>query len=317
MNDRQLRSAVDKRLSRPVDDHAWALASEYGYVAEALDGAMDVAALARQVRHAVALLSGPGTPVEPVVPKSERRTIGQTRDRAVSDLIAVHARTRPDVQTFRAANLRGDLLRLEDVEAWVLGQLPDDRPAGVNRWPLLAYGTSGWRTIARTRVPPNTDAGHLAPITQDLHRTFLWTEDQATAFVLTDSIPVVPAIRGTYTARGPLSVLSRITMTIDPMATPREVMEAYSHQRQRAIGVGRKPKSLSKKHLALAVFAAERADDDWPELLRAWNKAAKDLAARNSESTEKWTYRTAGLGNFKRDALTARDRLLHPYEGSK
>lgn len=112
-------------------------------------------------------------------------------------------------------------------------------------------------------------------------------------------------------------MLSRIAMTIDPMASPREVMVAYSHQRQRVIGPGRKPKALSEKHLALAVFTAERADDDWTELLAAWNKAAKDLAARNDQPSAKWTYRSTDLGNFKRDAVLAQERLLYPYEASK
>ena len=62
---------------------------------------------------------------------------------------------------------------------------------------------------------------------------------------------------------------------------------------------------MSDKHLRIAAFVAERPEDEaWEKRMMAWNKAFPD--------TKFPGYRYEHKSNFTRDAIQARNRLLHP-----
>jgi hypothetical protein len=96
----------------------------------------------------------------------------------------------------------------------------------------------------------------------------------------------------------------RITLDIDPAATPQQVLDAFQHARRQQGAAQLRP--LTLKHLRLAAFTgAEHADKPWAERLRLWNT-----------SFPKWRY--VEQSNFRRDAIRAAARILYPgrYRGS-
>jgi hypothetical protein len=155
-------------------------------------------------------------------------------------------------------------------------------------------------------VPIGRDGAHRATwrLSNSLARTFRWQEAQATMFLLTDITPLLteavhldppPMITLPYGGFRPLSCLTRVTLTIDPMMTPREVSQEYG--RVRAKLLGRKPRAQSERHLQLAVFAIKHP---------ALDKAAM---CEWAQAFPNWKHRRVSL--FARDARVARDRLLH------
>lgn len=132
-------------------------------------------------------------------------------------------------------------------------------------------------------------------ISQTLAQRFSWNPLQATLFLLTDEVPVVPAIKVTPEVSR-IPACTRLIMDIDPMAAPQAVLESFRRARREVFA--RRLRSLSVKHLRLASFIAQRGvDEGWPALHQEWNKRHR-----------KWAY--LRLNIFKRDFQRARERVL-------
>lgn len=151
-------------------------------------------------------------------------------------------------------------------------------------------------------------------LSSSLAKRFCWQQAQATMFLLTDVTPLLtegvehhppPMIALPWRVLEPISCLTRIVMTIDPLMTPREVSQEYAKIRARLLG--RKPRIQSQKHLQLGVFAVKHPEFDKEELVKA------AMLEWNSQFQE-WKYTRLKL--FRRDAQTARKRLLneHPVD---
>jgi len=134
-------------------------------------------------------------------------------------------------------------------------------------------------------------------ISQTLAQRFSWNPLQAALFLLTDEIPVVPAIKVTSeVSRVP--AYTRLIMDIDPMAAPHAVLESFRRGRRELFP--RRLRSLSVKHLRLASFVTLRGvDEGWAALHKEWNMKHR-----------KWAY--LRLNIFKRDFQRARERILGP-----
>ena len=93
-------------------------------------------------------------------------------------------------------------------------------------------------------------------------------------------------------------ISSRITMEIDPTLTPKEVAEQY--KKLRALLIGARYRSMSKKNLRLAEFydVHKPKDTTWDALMNKWN---------HSQARE-WKY--ARYENFARDCKQAWHRLM-------
>ncbi len=95
-----------------------------------------------------------------------------------------------------------------------------------------------------------------------------------------------------------LPVLSRITLTIDPALSPREVADHYASVRRRF--TGRRNREITSKHLRLALFAADKTKgSSFKQRMAAWN-----------DEHPQWSY--SRVTNFARDCAQARRRLLYP-----
>jgi hypothetical protein len=267
----------------------------------------------------------------------ERDSLTQ-RLRAISLLLAHDAEQEPLVVDFRTSVLSGQLLRSDEVEDWIKQQAiadgkptqllngvplpPDvgcqwDRTAGgwvidppipIDRQhptlgrisvELLAYGVpeDPWQRVVKTTIGGVLEK--LRQVSEYLAKQYGWQDAQATLFVLTGNIPAVSGIRAKTQFR-PFPVATRITLTIDPTLTPREVAKHYGNVRQKVLG--KRYRSLTEKHIGLAMFSATRPEEEtWAERMAAWNK-----------EYPKWRYTFEQVSNFRRDCLQAQRRLLHP-----
>ncbi|MCH9022496.1 MAG: hypothetical protein IID32_07000, partial [Planctomycetes bacterium] len=96
------------------------------------------------------------------------------------------------------------------------------------------------------------------------------------AIVTVGDVPVIYDVRKEITEAFPHQVSSRIRLTIDPALSPQDVAEEYRRARDE-IWPGRH-RSLSRKHLRLARFHAERAQEaSWKERLHRWNRGSKTV----------------------------------------
>lgn len=259
------------------------------------------------------------------------------RQDAISVLLAIEAAKEPQVVAFRSKALLGKLLPWEEVEGWVKQQAEKDGP--LTRWvsvPLppgrdvrfpqgspqgfpypdppfevgeshpvhglssrsLAYSAPGDKWMRRVYVAAEGTLDQLKTASQWLANRYGWHESQASVFVLTGITPLITLMVIAPHLKGSYSATSRITLTVDPALSPKRVAEAYRNIRDKMLG--QRHRSLSQKHTQLALFAAERPEDEtWKEWMKLWNR-----------KYPKWKYDQES--NFGRDAEKARERLLHP-----
>jgi hypothetical protein len=259
----------------------------------------------------------------------------------LSQLVAAHAHHDPDVIAFRHKYVGDALVEWADLDTWLMARAKLDgdpttdvtialpasaiaapdadelhlsppvervRPARVTSR-VLAYALPGDDWTRRTAVTADGTLDRLRILAEALARAYGWTPAQASIFVLCGVPPFIATIRiiqipAKVRHRADLVWARRITLDIDPAATPQQVLHAFQHARRQQ-GLAQLHR-LSLKHLRLAAFAgAEHADKPWAERLRLWNR-----------SFPKWHY--AQQSNFRRDALRAEARILYPgrYRGA-
>jgi hypothetical protein len=341
MLESDLRAELRHRLGTRFSAALWDLLVDLGFVAEVLVvGAMDLDQLEDHARRILAA----GTPsAEHRVPAPAPREprLGQERAWALSQLVAAHAHDDPDVITFRRKYLRSALVEWADLDTWITarakldgepttditialpsGTLSDPDADELDISPPLArvrparvatrrldYALPGDDWVRRIAVTADGALDHLRALAEALAKAYGWTPAQASIFVLCGVIPFIATVRITRSSakvrhHADLDWARRITLDIDPAATPQQVLDAFQ-QARRQQGVAQL-RPLSLKHLRLAAFiGAEHADKPWAERLRLWNT-----------SFPEWHY--AQQSNFRRDAIRAEARILYPgrYRGS-
>lgn len=165
------------------------------------------------------------------------------------------------VLAFRSAVLDDMLLAPEGVAAWVDAQWHEAGPpydAGILEYP--SKGHVGIRSLPRS--------GHLTELralSERLAASHGWQRGQATAFVLTDAVPLVPVL-GVTTDPG----TSTVTIRASAELSERTVAEAYS-QARRKLTKGRR-RLLPGQVWEVVGFVASRSARSWGELRLAWNR---------------------------------------------
>jgi len=171
------------------------------------------------------------------------------------------------VQAFRNEVLGGDLV--QDLNAWVSVHVRrQGRPTVIRgRASLLAIRFDGDIVHRATRRKGILE--RLRQISESLAAFYGWEAADATTYVLPGTVPRVPAIKGDVRLKFPLPARSKIVLTIDPTATPREVAAAYAGLRKRQFGRIRR---LQRKHAELAVFAIRQRSETDREQMEEWNR---------------------------------------------
>jgi hypothetical protein len=303
-------------------------------------GAMDLEQLEDQARRILAAGS-PAAEHRVPAPAPREPRLGQERAWALSQLVAAHAHHDPDVIAFRHQFLGDALVEWADLDSWITARAKLDgepttdvtialpasaisdpdageldfspslervRPARVATR-RLDYALPGDDWVRRVTVTADGVLDRLRVLAEALAKAYGWTPAQATIFILCGVTPFIATVRVTRSSakvrhHADLVWARRITLEIDPAATPQQVLDAFQHARRQQGLAQLHP--LTLKHLRLAAFAgAEHADKPWAERLRLWNT-----------SFPEWHY--AQQSNFRRDAIRAEARILYPgrYRGS-
>ena len=295
---------IEKSLGERVPDWIWNYAKNKRMISQAetdSDEEDSVAWLVGEIRELIGAKEsasdrpqGAGGFV-PVGRRHRRDKLLPLRREVVSELIAVIARRRPEVQNFRQKNLRGRLLTHAEIEEWVssrsegyryplavlvklprgLTPIPNENgelqlpPGTLTELPIEGLAPVEFIVYSRPEgswpvsVPCGRDGvlHQLRSIAKDLVRLFGWQEAQATVFILSDQVPLLPTF-GITVSPGPilmdedlqLNCLTRISLTASPLSTPREVAKGY--EKIRATVLKGKARALTEKHMHLAAYCA-------------------------------------------------------------
>jgi len=258
------------------------------------------------------------------------------RQVVLSHLITLDAAKNPQVQLFRQRILRGTLLRLVDVQWWILIQAlqdgqpatlwlhnipipreqgidlgdqfpPPERPLTITVSPEQIAGSIGYHYLQFGL--PDSPLVHEVAITSGgilemlrnlilpLADRYVWTEAQATLFVLTGLSPLISDLTTKVRHRHE-GALSRIIQEIDPAVSPGEVTNNFLQER--TVFVGLRQRDMGEKNLRLALFAAMRPQEErWVDSMHTWNQVFPQ-----------WSYKRES--NFGTDSILAQRRLLNP-----
>jgi hypothetical protein len=234
-----------------------------------------------------------------------------TRDEVLSLLFAQRADADPRVIRFRDAELSEGLLKPKQVHAWISARL---EPGTV--WEIRPRGAGALIAPRALRVDHlqyvAEDASQAHPVkhgssldrlrvlsAQLAERYYPWSQAQASTFVLTGGVPLIPHIRWSL-EHGALSAGHRLVMRIDPELRADRVAQIYKRLQRSVIPGRQRAASRKTHHLAVFLLAEEIQDATWESRLRAWNDSVPS----------EWRY--ANLNSFAKQARSACERLLNP-----
>jgi hypothetical protein len=252
---------------------------------------------------------------------------------ALSRLLALEAGRSPEVIAFRERYVGGGTMPWDEIGEWISARALEDGEHSQYVEIVLPFGASARATVSgmviesltpladvrvedtvrakfvryglpgqdRVKVVPVRAGGvldALRTLSQRLSRSFGWTDDQAVVFTLSGVTPLLVDVRMETRVQSEHPAASRVTLVIDPVTSPPRILELYATLRRKVLKGTYRP--LRRKHLLLAVFAAERRPPaKWAEVMQAWNEEHKE-----------YEYEKVTL--FARDCTAAQRRLLHP-----
>jgi hypothetical protein len=334
MRDNELQEYVRKKLRHSLFPSIWSLLLREQYVEDVLLGSQTPDWLvdrAREMLDSRAPMERSSAPADDHGP-----SLGNERLWALSQLVAHQAAEDQEVVAFRSQHLADGLVQWPEVEQWINERAEEDGertsdvtftiPKGTTiEWDgptprfnppiaqvtdgisfsgrMIAYALPDDRAVRRRAVTAHGVLDQLGKLGETLADAFAWQPAQATVFVLTGVTPMIPAAKEeghAFKVRHEVELgwARRIKLDIDPAASPHEVLDAFEQALNEHHQAGRRRTSL--KHLRLAAFAgAEHADKSWAARHQLWN-----------QRFPQWSY--TEQSNFRRDAVQAQRRLLHP-----
>jgi hypothetical protein len=288
----EVRSALEKRLGRPVSDALWQGLVEDRYVAEVLHGeagAFD--ALVKQYRRRERWAREYQRES-----KTERREAPPDRRALlVSRLLAREASHLPEVKAFRREVLPGGLLSPEEVGPWIREKV---REAGEGSPDRTLWWVEGgkWHSCF---VGMEGVLARLWWLSREVARQINCSEAQATDFILTGRVPIISPLRwGVHRTFTQVYAYARIVLEINPEVSPAEVAQFYREARKSVLQ-GERSKPLSQRVAALVEFVLGHDGGTWREKMEAWNR-----------EYPQWRYTSEK--NMARDYHRAVGKLLRP-----
>lgn len=314
-----VRKALERALGRRLAESDWDYLVDKRHVSELIDDLQELDELVATVRELTRFgatepdLSGLSSAWNVAGDVFEPRA----HERATAAALAKVARADEDLRDFRKKEIGDRVLGPEESVSWITAHLADEARPGTIGPITLDYQTPrrAYMDVAqgaeleylsadrsRTRVVRVRRGGRLdrlRKLSRILAARYGWVRAEAVRFVLTDEPPSAPLVRtGLWPAFDGPTAASRIVLSINVVATPREVAKAYGRARRQLLS--RTPRKLSDKHLALAEFSArEGVGASWRERMEEWNAERPD-----------WAYDRPA--NFSRDCVAAERRILFP-----
>ena len=315
----EARRALEHALGRALAEYDWDYLVEKHHVSELIDGFQELEGLVATVRE----LSRFGATEPDLAGLSSAWNVAgevfepRSHERALAAALAKAARADEDLRAYRRKEIGDRVLGPEESESWITAHLADEARPGTIGAIMLDYQTPRRAYMdvthgaeleylsadrSRTRVVRVIRGGRLdrlRKLSRALAARYGWVRAEAVRFVLSDEPPSSPLVRTALwpAFHGPTAA-SRIVLSINVVATPREVAKAYGRARRQLLS--RTPRRLSDKHLALAEFSTrEGVGASWRERMEVWNGEHPD-----------WAYERPA--NFSRDCVAAERRILSP-----
>jgi hypothetical protein len=329
--DYDLKREIARELGTEVLPSEWQWLDSQGILSQRRTGQITSAGVVEKIRQGRRAF-GTNSPKPPSLERDRGGKTSGSRLQALSQIVARYAGDDPGVQKFRKEILKEGLLPRDKIEEWIKGQAQEDGPHTIflkvplPRTHKLLFGADGlfpsepltvsqdwpaYETQLESLFYPGSDdfvrsvsvsmdgvLNDLRYLSETLAERYGWQPGQATEFILTGTTPAIVPFELGFKMRMSNPSLSRVTLTLDPALSPQEVAEYYRQYRRQVLGS--RYRSLSEKHITLALFKSSRpAEETNAEAMKAWNKEYR-----------KWRYRQET--NFGRDAQVALRRLLSP-----
>lgn len=318
-NEADVRRALERALGRHLAKSDWDYLVDKHYVSDLIDDFQELEELVATVRELTRFgateldLSGLSSAWNVAGEVFEPRS----HERALAAALAKVARADEDLRAYRKKEIGDRVLGPEESISWITAHLADEARPGIIGPITLDYQTPrrAYMDVAqdaeleylsadrsRTRVVRVRRGGRLdrlRELSRVLSARYGWVRAEAVRFVLSGEPPSAPLVRtGLWPASDGPTAASRIVLSINVVATPREVAKVYGRARRQLLS--RTPRKLSDKHFALAEFSArEGTGASWRERMEAWNGEHPD-----------WGYDRPA--NFSRDCVAAERRILYP-----
>ena len=262
-----------------------------------------------------------------------------SREVSLTVILWNEASRKPEVQSLRRGLLGGRFLEPHEIHTWIEHQAETDGPS--TKWlngiavdeeveltrssdgkidvkPPISVNKASRVTADSLKFFTNGIDGDLSYVTVanggrlgtlrelclSLERQHGWHVAQSVSFVLANLMPIIDSVTGEVVLRSSFTALTRIQLTVDPTLSPKEVSEEYRTLREQVMGT--RYRSLTEKHLALAVFKNGIGEvTSWREAMEHWNETAL---------RSEWRYPTKKNSekNFSRDCNRALQRVLQP-----
>ncbi len=222
----------------------------------------------------------------------------------LSEILAYDAAKEPPVIDFRRDVLHDQLLSPDEVKNWIDGIASKERGDNApvmntdERIKLLSYAVQGDNWTYHVPEAGNVMLKKLRMLSGYLARRYTWQEPQATTFVLTGLIPLLPLAQTTIHYQSLHPTLNTVTIKLNPRLSPDEVAGIYTRARHHLMAKGQKRnRPMTKKHLELGVFYHTHQGMKGREMMNIWNKEHPGD-----------TY--SQVANFDRDIKHAHNRLV-------
>ena len=110
---------------------------------------------------------------------------------------------------------------------------------------ILEYGTPTSSWIQSVPITSDGVLARLSAISSKLASDYQWRRAEATIFILTGLIPILESLKvepqlswskEDLIEGGMITALSRITLTVDPLMSPRELLTHFQALRQGILG---------------------------------------------------------------------------------
>lgn len=305
-----VRKALEQRHG-PIPDEVWEELERSGDAEAALINEEDLDYVEDRLLRLLRLVgmaerrrkpSAPRHPKEEKVPPDQRLL-------ALSEILALQAARRPDVQAFRREVLGNRLIPIEEIPAWVRSRAeqggqwvrlvtvtvavpPDAIPKPltteslapvvqrfVQSGAIVGFGPLSLPTLAfpsgdaveRIPIAHGGTLWRLKQLAEALQRAYRgWDEAQAVALVLSGATPLLP--RATVGLSWNKATGSRIQLDVDARMSSAEVARIYGRWRSFVFRGADMPIEEKARHLA--VFGEQHRDSGktWRELMALWNQ---------------------------------------------
>lgn len=140
-------------------------------------------------------------------------------------------------------------------------------------WIGLRYSTPAAdgriRERVETVIPPGGVLEQLRNLAAYLASELHWREEEATTFVLTGGLPLLPKMSCDVLVSSFPEVPKYLKILVDPNTSPQELSKMYQSWRER-LGKPRSARPLGARKQALIWFVLANGDCSWNERARRW-----------------------------------------------